>query len=187
MRVVRVLGRTLAALLAAFALTGTGIAYWHAHGLLSGITVSRALGLDTPRSSGGSMNILLIGLDSRKDQDGNDLPEKSWTSCTPETPVPAVYNTNTLILVHIGADDRVGCLFHPRDDYVAVSDIKGYDHIKIKEAYGLTKAQTEQELLDEGITDPTELERRGRGSRASSNAARGSKHSPVSPSTTSPR
>ena len=162
MRVVRVLGRTLAALLAAFALTGTGIAYWHAHGLLSGITVSRALGLDTPRSSGGSMNILLIGLDSRKDQDGNDLPEKILDKLHAGDSSSGGYNTNTLILVHIGADDRVVAFSIPRDDYVAVSDIKGYDHIKIKEAYGLTKAQTEQELLDEGITDPTELERRGR-------------------------
>lgn len=162
MRVVRVLGRTLAALLAALALTSTGIAYWQAHGVLSGITVSRALGLDTPRSSGGSMNILLIGLDSRKDQDGNDLPESILDNLHAGDSSSGGYNTNTLILVHIGADDRVVAFSIPRDDYVAVSGITGYDHIKIKEAYGLTKAQTEQELLDEGVTDPTELERRGR-------------------------
>lgn len=162
MRVVRVLGRTLAALLAALVLTGTGTAYWQAHGLLSGFTVSRALGLNMPRSTGGSMNILLIGLDSRKDQDGNDLPESILDNLHAGDSSSGGYNTNTLILVHVGADDRVVAFSIPRDDYVAVSGITGYDHIKIKEAYGLTKGQTEDELEAEGVTDPGELERRGR-------------------------
>lgn len=162
MRVVRILGRTLAALLAALALTGTGAAYWQAHGLLSGFTVSRALGLDIPRSTGGSMNILLIGLDSRKDQDGNDLPESILDNLHAGDSSSGGYNTNTLILVHVGADNRVVAFSIPRDDYVAVSGITGYDHIKIKEAYGLTKGQTEDELEAEGVTDPRELERRGR-------------------------
>ena len=162
MRVVRVVRRTLAAFLAALVLTGTGIAYWQAHGLLSGITVSRALGLGTPRSTGGSMNILLIGLDSRKDQDGNDLPAGILDKLHAGDSSSGGYNTNTLILVHVGADDRVVAFSIPRDDYVAVSGITGYDHIKIKEAYGLTKAQTERELQDEGLTDPGELEHLGR-------------------------
>ena len=75
MRVARVLRRTVVTLLAAVALTSTGIAYWQTHNLLGAITISRALGLDAPRSTGGGTNILLIGLDSRKDQDGNDLPQ----------------------------------------------------------------------------------------------------------------
>ena len=162
MRVVRVLRRTLAALSAVLVVTGTGVAYWQAHGLLSGITVSRALGLGMPRSSGGSMNILLIGLDSRKDQDGNDLPESVLENLHAGDSRSGGYNTNTLILVHVGADDRVVAFSIPRDDYVSVSGITGYDHIKIKEAYGLTKAQTEQELEAEGVTDSGELERRGR-------------------------
>src|SRR5262249_16172961 len=58
--------------LVALLLTGAG--YWVAHGALGGITISQALTADDPRSSGNNMNILLIGLDSRKDQDGNDLP-----------------------------------------------------------------------------------------------------------------
>jgi hypothetical protein len=38
----------------------------------------------------------------------------------------------------------------------------GHDHIKIKEAYRLKKAGTEQQLVHSGITDQRELERRGR-------------------------
>lgn len=158
----RLLRRTIPALFAALALTVTGLGYWETHGILGGITVSKALGLDSPRSSGGAMNILLIGLDSRKDQDGNDLPPDILDKLHAGDSTSGGYNTNTLILVHIGADDRVVAFSIPRDDYVPVSGITGYDHIKIKEAYGLTKAQTEDELIEQGIDDPAELERLGR-------------------------
>jgi LCP family protein required for cell wall assembly len=161
-RAIRVLRRAVVALLAVLALTATGVAYWQTHGLLGAITISRALGIDTPRSTGGGTNILLIGLDSRKDQDGNDLPQNILDKLHAGDSSSGGYNTNTLILVHIGPDDRVVAFSIPRDDYVAVDGITGFDHIKIKEAYGLTKAQTERELQDEGVTDPVELEQRGR-------------------------
>jgi LCP family protein required for cell wall assembly len=162
MRALRILRRTVLALLATAVLMITGVSYWEAHGLLGGITVSRALGFDAPRSSGGETNILLIGLDSRRDQDGNDLPNYILDKLHAGDSSSGGYNTNTLILVHIGADNRVVAFSIPRDDYVAVSGITGYDHIKIKEAYGLTKAQTEDELREQGITDAGELERQGR-------------------------
>ncbi|AQT81765.1 transcriptional regulator, LytR family protein [Mycolicibacterium litorale] len=159
----------------------TGLAYSQAHGLLSGITVSQALGSDEPRSSGGAMNILLIGLDSRKDQDGNELPDAVLDKLHAGDSESGGYNTNTLILVHIGADDRVVAFSIPRDDYVAVSGIKGYNHIKIKEAYGLTKFQTEQQLVDEGISDRATLERDGReaGRKATIRAVRNLTGQPI--------
>lgn len=61
-------------LVSVVALLMTGAGYWVAHGALGGITISQALTPEDPRSSGNNMNILLIGLDSRKDQEGNDLP-----------------------------------------------------------------------------------------------------------------
>lgn len=159
----------------------TGLAYSQAHGLLSGITVSQALGSDEPRSSGGAMNILLIGLDSRKDQDGNELPDEVLDKLHAGDSDSGGYNTNTLILVHIGADDRVVAFSIPRDDYVAVTGIKGYNHIKIKEAYGLTKFQTEQQLVDEGISDRATLERDGReaGRKATIRAVRNLTGQPI--------
>jgi len=162
MSVVQALRRAALALLAVLTLTVTGLGYWETHGILGGITVSQALGLDSPRSSGGAMNILLIGLDSRKDQNGNDLPPDILEKLHAGDSGSGGYNTNTLILVHIGADDRVVAFSIPRDDYVPVSGIEGYDHIKIKEAYGLTKAQTELELEQQGIYDQAELESLGR-------------------------
>ncbi len=157
-----VVGRVLVAVVAAAAVLITGTGWWYVHGTLGGITLSGALADDAPRSTGGAMNILLIGLDSRKDQDGNDLPREILDQLHAGDSEDGGYNTNTLILVHIGADDRVSAFSIPRDDYVAVDDIPGYHHIKIKEAYGLTKAATEQQLVDDGVTDRHELETRGR-------------------------
>lgn len=177
----RVLRRVLVGLVSVAVVTVTGLAYSQAHGLLGGITISRALGADEPRSTGGAMNILLIGLDSRKDQDGNELPTEILDKLHAGDSEAGGYNTNTLILVHIGADDRVVAFSIPRDDYVAVSGITGYDHIKIKEAYGLTKFQTEQKLADEGITDQHELETAGReaGRKATLRAVRNLTGQPI--------
>ena len=177
----RMLRRTLIGLVSVVVVMVTGLAYSQAHGLLGGITISQALGADEPRSSGGAMNILLIGLDSRKDQDGNELPEEVLDKLHAGNSDAGGYNTNTLILVHIGADDRVVAFSIPRDDYVAVSGITGYDHIKIKEAYGLTKFETEQKLTDEGVTDRAELETAGReaGRKATLRAVRNLTGQPI--------
>ena len=180
-RALRVITRTAIGVVSVVVVMLTGLAYSQAHGLLSGITVSQALGSDEPRSSGGAMNILLIGLDSRKDQDGNELPDELLDKLHAGDSDSGGYNTNTLILLHISADDRVVAFSIPRDDYVAVSGIKGYNHIKIKEAYGLTKAQTEQKLVDEGISDRKELERAGReaGRKATIRAVRNLTGQPI--------
>jgi LCP family protein required for cell wall assembly len=158
----RTLARGCAALLAVLAVLATGTGWWMAHGVLGGITVSQALGSDDPKSSGGAMNILLIGLDSRKDRDGKDLPWAVLKHLHAGDSDDGGYNTNTLILVHVGADDRVAAFSIPRDDYVAFNGVPGYNHIKIKEAYGLTKAYAEQKLIDRGVSDQKKLETRGR-------------------------
>jgi LCP family protein required for cell wall assembly len=108
------------------------------------------------------MNILLIGLDSRKDQNGDDLPQEVLDALHAGGSDDGGYNTNTLILAHVGADDRVVAFSIPRDDYVAVDGITGYDHMKIKQAYGLAKAQFEQKLVDRGVTDQATVEKQGR-------------------------
>jgi len=157
-----VLARALVSVIAVFTVALTGFGWWTVRGALHGITVSNALDPDGPKSTGGAMNILLIGLDSRKDQQGNDLPQELLDKLHAGDSDDGGYNTNTLILAHITADNKVVAFSIPRDDYVRVTGIPGYDHIKIKEAYGLTKANVEQKLMDKGITDQAELERKSR-------------------------
>ncbi|MBV9514321.1 MAG: LCP family protein [Mycobacteriaceae bacterium] len=156
------LGRAGIAIVSALALALTGTGWWATRNLVGGITVSQALGLDAPRSTDGSMNILLIGLDSRKDQHGNDLPQEILDELHAGGSDDGGYNTNTLILAHVSADNRVVAFSIPRDDYVRADGITGYDHIKIKQAYGLAKQQAEQKLNDEGVTDQDSLESAGR-------------------------
>jgi LCP family protein required for cell wall assembly len=156
------LARGLMTLVSVAAVLLTGAGYWVAHGALGGITVSDALTPEDPRSSGDSMNILLIGLDSRKDQDGNDLPWSILKHLHAGDSDDGGYNTNTLILVHVGADQKVVAFSIPRDDWVPFNGVPGYNHIKIKEAYGLTKQYVAQKLANQGASSQKELETKGR-------------------------
>jgi LCP family protein required for cell wall assembly len=149
-------------LVSAAAVLMTGAGYYVAHGALGGITVSDALSPEDPRSSGDNMNILLIGLDSRKDQDGNDLPWSILKHLHAGDSDDGGYNTNTLILIHVGADQKVVAFSIPRDDWVAFNGVPGYNHIKIKEAYGLTKQYVANRLANQGASSQRELETKGR-------------------------
>jgi LCP family protein required for cell wall assembly len=150
------------AVVAVVVVLATGSGWWMAHGMLGGITVSQALGSQDPKSTGNGQNILLIGLDSRKDQDGNDLSWNLLKHLHAGDSDDGGYNTNTLILAHVSADDRVTAFSIPRDDWVKFNGVPGYNHIKIKEAYGLTKQYVEQKLINKGVSDQKELETKGR-------------------------
>ncbi len=158
----KALTRGVMTLVSAAAVMLTGAGYYVAHGALGGITVSDALSPEDPRSAGDSMNILLIGLDSRKDQDGNDLPWSILKHLHAGDSEDGGYNTNTLILVHVGADDKVVAFSIPRDDWVRFNGVPGYNHIKIKEAYGLTKQYVANKLANQGESSQKELETKGR-------------------------
>ncbi|MFE9405404.1 LCP family protein [Streptomyces sp. NPDC006530] len=156
----RRLVRTLAAcavVLALCALAGG----WYLYRDLSGsIDTSRALADGAPTSVGGDTNILLMGLDSRKDQNGDDLPPEVLDKLHAGSSDIGGYNTNTLILLHVPADGgRAKAFSVPRDDLV---DIAGHGQDKIKKAYGLEKARTEEKLAAEGVTDRRKLETAGR-------------------------
>jgi LCP family protein required for cell wall assembly len=156
------LTRGLMTLVSVAAVLLTGAGYYVAHGALGGITISQALSPDDPRSSGDNINILLIGLDSRKDQDGNDLPWSILKHLHAGDSDDGGYNTNTLILVHVGADQKVVAFSIPRDDWVPFNGVPGYNHIKIKEAYGLTKQYVANKLANQGASSQKELETKGR-------------------------
>ena len=111
-------------------------------------------------AAGGPVNILLIGLDTRRDQNGNPLPKAILDQLHAGDGNEGGYNTNTLILLHVPAGGgKVSAFSIPRDDLVP---IPGYRPDKIKQAYGVTKDATEQALQAQGITDPAALEQQGR-------------------------
>ena len=145
---------------------------WLRAAVLGGFQRSAALGGTIPKSHDGSVNILLMGLDSRRDNQGHDLPaallDKLHAGSSSDV---GGYNTNTLILLHVPADGSPATAVSvPRDDWV---DIPNLGWHKIKEAYGRAKAAAESALAKAG-SGPTggALEAAGReAGRASAIAA----------------
>ncbi len=156
------LGRIIAVVVSVAVIATTGVTWAMLRDLSQGLTTSNALP-GGAASKDGSVNILLMGLDSRKDQNGNDLPPAILDQLHAGDSSSGGYNTNTLIVMHIPNDgSRVTAFSIPRDDYVAVRGIPNNDHVKIKEAYGLKKAATEDAMSKQGVTDQKTLETAGR-------------------------
>jgi LCP family protein required for cell wall assembly len=105
-----------------------------------------------PQSKNGDTNILLIGLDSRRDNEGNPIP-KELTKLLRVGPASiGGYNTNTLILIHVPANGKKAVAVSiPRDNYV---NVPGYGMKKIKEAYSYAKYAEDSKLYKEGVKQP---------------------------------
>lgn len=105
-------------------------------------------------SSGGAQNILLVGVDSREDAQGNPLPQ-SVLDQLHGGPDTGVLNSDTIIVLHVPAGGGAAVAFSiPRDAYV---DIPGYRRDKINAAYPAMKAIVEQQLLADGVRDRREI------------------------------
>jgi len=105
------------------------------------------------QSTDGGTNILLLGLDSRRDANGGDLPRKLLDLMhVGSSSSVGGYNTNTMILIHIPAGGKNAVAISiPRDDYV---NVPGYGMKKIKEAYGYAKYAKDSELYKQGVKEP---------------------------------
>ncbi len=155
--------------LASATVLAAGGASWAAyHWLTSGLNTSDALdavGKGAPPHLDNSVNLLLIGLDSRKDMDGNDLPKEFvQDQLHAGSSDIGYYNTNTLIVMHIPAGGgRVTAFSVPRDDYVETVDGDGTSQgsHKIKEAYANAYTVAHNRLAAQGVQGP-ELERQSR-------------------------
>ena len=101
----------------------------------------------------GAQNILLMGLESRTDWNGNILPNDILNALHAGSRL-GVENgvggnaTNTLILLHIPAGGKKAVGFSiPRDDWVDFADTLGTQQVgKIDQAYGVSLAAKEIQL-----------------------------------------
>ena len=118
----------------------------------SAIPRSKAL-QGAPQSKNGDTNILLIGLDSRRDNEGKPIPAEISKLLHVGPASIGGYNTNTLILIHVPADGKKAvALSIPRDNYV---NVPGYGMKKIKEAYSYAKYAEDSKLYKQGVQQPT--------------------------------
>lgn len=123
-------------------------------------TMASSHALDGAPTSSGGTNILLMGLDTRNDQNGQALPPAILAQLHAGDGEEGGYNTNTLILIHVPSGGGKAQAFSiPRDDAVKVP---GYGLLKIKEAYGNAKAAAQQAASQQGVTDQHRLETIGR-------------------------
>ncbi|MBU3063903.1 LCP family protein [Nocardia sp. NEAU-G5] len=123
-------------------------------------TMASSHALDGAPTSSSGTNILLMGLDTRNDQNGQALPPAILSQLHAGDGEEGGYNTNTLILIHVPSGGGKAQAFSiPRDDGVQVP---GYGMLKIKEAYGNAKAAAEQTAAKQGVTDQHQLETIGR-------------------------
>ncbi|WP_223694107.1 LCP family protein [Leifsonia poae] len=100
----------------------------------------------------GETNILVMGLDSRVDQNGKALPEVLYNALRAGDQSDGGYNANVLMLIHIPANGgkAVGISI-PRDDYAELAGTPdGVSKSKIKEAYGLALDEKLRELKNAG-------------------------------------
>jgi LCP family protein required for cell wall assembly len=150
------IGYAVSCVLAATLLLVAGYAH-HVEGQLGGIESSNALS-GGPQT--GSMNILLMGLESRTDYDGNVL-SPGLLAAMHAGSVYGVENegvggqdTNTLILIHVFAGGKKAFGFSiPRDDWITYpTPYDGQSQGKIDQAYGLAWAQSLNQSASSGMS-----------------------------------
>jgi LCP family protein required for cell wall assembly len=140
------------ALFLIFGLVAGGL-YLYVKHQAGAIPRSKALHGVAHASTDGATNILLLGLDSRRDNNGNDIPRALLdTMHVGSSSSIGGYNTNTMILIHVPANgSQAIAISIPRDDFVSVP---GYGMRKIKEAYGIAKYYGESKLVHQGVPNP---------------------------------
>ena len=142
-------GYALSCVAAALVLAVSGFSYFVVRGV-SSIGGSHAI---TSGPSIGAQNILLMGLESRTDWNGNILPDNILNALHAGSR-QGVENgvggnaTNTLILIHIPAGGKKAVGFSiPRDDWVNFADTLGSQQQgKVDQAYGISLAAKESQL-----------------------------------------
>ncbi|MDQ4119424.1 MAG: LCP family protein [Actinomycetota bacterium] len=145
--------RTGLAVLSVVVVGATGAAWSLYRDVTGGMTTTNVI---SGGSSGGDQNILLVGVDSRTDAQGNPLPRQVLEQLRSGAE-SGVLNSDTIILVHVPADGGSATAFSiPRDSYV---NIPGYRRDKINAAYPATKANAARQLAADGVTDPKALDR----------------------------
>lgn len=114
---------------------------------------SNALGASP---SGKGYDLLLMGLDTRKDENGNDLPADVYEALHAGNASDGGDNSNVLMYIHVSADgSKAVSISIPRDDWVDIANCTTDKNLrqfvpsgckgKIKSAYGWAMANYEQQ------------------------------------------
>jgi LCP family protein required for cell wall assembly len=113
------------------------------------------------KSAHGDLNILVMGLDSRLDENGKPLPQKLYAALHAGDQSSGGLNANVLMLLHLpGHGGKATAISIPRDDYAALAGCPDGECMgKIKQAYGLAFDQESKRLTQQGVTGLTREQR----------------------------
>jgi LCP family protein required for cell wall assembly len=156
----KVTGRTMVALLSAVVLAASGYGWVEVNKVRDGITTTDVFGSHQPLAGSattttavpgldGPQDILVVGLDSRTDAQGNPLPQAVLDQLHAGSN-DGELNTDTMILLHIPADGRSAvAISFPRDSYVQLAG--DYGKHKLNSAYAYARNDTYSELSAKGV------------------------------------
>ena len=136
--------RLATAAMAALVLATSGLAWGLYRDVTAGVTTTDVI---SGGWGGAGQNILLVGVDSRTDAQGDPLPPAvlAQLNAGPDT---GVINSDTIILLHVPDGGGAAVAFSiPRDSYVS---IPGHGRDKINAAYPAVQASTAEQLVADG-------------------------------------
>jgi LCP family protein required for cell wall assembly len=143
-------GYSVLGLASLLVLTLTGYAWAN----LNNVQTSNALTSSGVKASlNGDTNILIMGLDTRLDENGNPLPQNIYDSLHAGDQANGGENANVLMLLHVPVSGQATEISIPRDDYVALPGCPdGTCKEKIKQGYGLAFDQERKLLVKQGVS-----------------------------------
>ncbi|WP_236794159.1 LCP family protein [Amycolatopsis sp. GM8] len=151
-RSAHVTGRTVVALASVLVFGATALGWAQVHRLTSGLSTADVIDPGA-NSFAGEQNILLVGLDTRTDAQGNPLPQDLLDQLHAGDQSDGGDNTDTMILIHIPAGGANAVAFSiPRDSYVQLAG--GYGKHKINSAYTYAQVAAVTSLRAQGVSGP---------------------------------
>jgi LCP family protein required for cell wall assembly len=117
--------------------------------------ISEELAQQGPKPLDGAVDILLVGMDSRTDAQGNPLSKEALALLNGGY-ADGEQNTDTMILVHIPVDGtRAVAISFPRDSYVEIAD--GFGKHKLNSAFARQRNTVDQQLRGKGEKDEQKI------------------------------
>jgi LCP family protein required for cell wall assembly len=151
-------GRVLLALVSLLVFSLTGYA-WANYQKFNDLTTADVIDskANDEHPADGAVDILLVGLDSRKDAQGHPLPQDVLDQLQAGGSDDGGLNTDTLIMMHIPTNgQKAVAISFPRDSYVDIAG--GFGKHKINSAYSYGKNAKLDELRKQGVTDESQLD-----------------------------
>jgi len=143
-------GRTVLALVSVLVLCLTWYGWAKVDRLTSGLTRFNLIDPAAKKDTG-PQNILLVGIDTRTDAQGNPLPQNVLNQLHAGSAADGGDATDTMVVIHIPAGGAGAVAFSiPRDSYV---DLTGnYGKHKINSAYTYAEVAAAKQLRGQGVS-----------------------------------